>query len=137
MHFAMPKPAELLFAFKTFAGAMAALFISLWLGLDNPYWTMATAFIVSQPFAGAMRSKAIYRFCGTLIGGTAAVVLVPNLVNAPVLLSLAMAIWIGLCLYIALLDRSPRSYTFMLAATPPALSAFPPSPRPAIFLPSL
>ena len=120
-----PKPAELLFAFKTFAGAMAALFISLWLGLDNPYWTMATAFIVSQPFAGAMRSKAIYRFFGTLTGGVAAVVLVPNLVNAPVLLSLAMAIWIGLCLYIALLDRSPRSYTFMLAGYTAGIIGFP------------
>jgi uncharacterized membrane protein YccC len=122
---AMPKPDELLFALKTFAGAMTALYVSLWLGLDNPYWAMATAFIVAQPFAGAMRSKALYRFCGTLIGGTAAVVLVPNLVDAPVLLSLAMALWIGLCLYIALLDRSPRSYTFMLAGYTAGIIGFP------------
>jgi uncharacterized membrane protein YccC len=121
----MPKLDELLFALKTFAGAMAALYLSLWLGLDNPYWAMATAFIVAQPFAGAMRSKALYRFCGTLIGGTAAVVLVPNLVNAPVLLSLAMAIWIGLCLYIALLDRTPRSYAFMLAGYTAGIIGFP------------
>ncbi len=122
---AMPKPDEWLFALKTFAGAMAALYIALWLGLDNPYWAMATAFIVAQPFAGAMRSKALYRFCGTLIGGIAAVVMVPNLVNAPVLLSLAMALWIGLCLYIALLDRSPRSYTFMLAGYTAGIIGFP------------
>ncbi len=121
----MPKPDELLFALKTFAGAMVAFYVSLWLGLDNPYWAMATAFIVAQPFAGAMRSKALYRFCGTLLGGTAAVAMVPNLVNAPVLLSLAMAIWIGLCLYIALLDRSPRSYAFMLAGYTAGIIGFP------------
>lgn len=121
----LPKPDELLFALKTFTGAMAAFYLSLWLGLDNPYWAMATAFIVAQPFAGAMRSKALYRFCGTLLGGTAAVVMVPNLVNAPVLLSLAMALWIGLCLYIALLDRSPRSYAFMLAGYTAGIIGFP------------
>jgi uncharacterized membrane protein YccC len=122
---AMPKPDELLFALKTFSGAMLALYVSLWLGQDDPYWSMATAFIVAQPFAGAMRSKSLYRLCGTLLGGTAAVVMVPNLVNAPVLLSLAMAIWIGLCLYIALLDRSPRSYAFMLAGYTAGIIGFP------------
>ncbi len=131
MFAALPKPPELLFALKTFAGAMTALLVSLWLGLDNPYWAMATAFIVAQPFAGAMRSKAIYRFCGTLLGGTAAVVMVPNLVNAPVLLSLAMACWIGACLYIALLDRSPRSYAFMLAGYTAGIIGFPAVTDPA------
>jgi uncharacterized membrane protein YccC len=111
----MPTKDELLFALKTFAGAMAALLIAFWLGLENPYWSMATAYIVAQPLTGAMRSKALYRFIGTLTGGAAAVVMVPNLVNAPVLLSLALAIWVGLCLYLSLLDRSPRAYMFMLA----------------------
>ena len=121
----MPKPDELLFALKTFTGAMLAFFISCWLGLDNPYWSMATAFIVANPYAGAMRSKAVYRFFGTLIGGTAAVVLVPNLVNAPVLLCIAMALWVAMCLYIALMDRSPRAYTFMLSGYTAGIIGFP------------
>ncbi|MBU6449463.1 MAG: FUSC family protein [Rhodospirillales bacterium] len=121
----MPKPDELLFALKTYSGAMLAFYISCWLGLDNPYWSMATAFIVAHPFAGAMRSKALYRFFGTLIGGTAAVVMVPNLVNAPVLLCIAMALWVGLCLYIALMDRSPRAYTFMLSGYTAGIIGFP------------
>ncbi len=121
----MPKPDELIFGFKTFSGAMAALYLSLWLGLDNPYWAMATAFIVAHPFAGAMRSKALYRFFGTVLGGCAAVALVPNLVNAPELLSLALALWIGLCLYLSLLDRSPRAYTFMLAGYTAGIIGFP------------
>ncbi len=121
----MPKPDELLFALKTFAGAMAALYLAFWLGLENPYWSMATAYIVAQPLTGAMRSKALYRFIGTTIGGTAAVVMVPNLVNAPVLLSLALAGWIGLCLYLSLLDRSPRAYIFMLAGYTAGIIGFP------------
>lgn len=121
----MPKPDELLFALKTFTGAMLAFYISCWLGLDNPYWSMATAFIVANPYAGAMRSKAVYRFFGTLVGGTAAVIMVPNLVDAPVLLCVAMAVWVGLCLYIALMDRSPRAYAFMLSGYTASIIGFP------------
>ncbi len=120
-----PKPDELLFALKTFIGAMMALALAFWLGLDNPYWCMATAYIVAQPLTGAMRSKAVYRFCGTFIGGVAAVALVPTLVDAPVLLSLALSLWIGLCLYLSLLDRSPRAYLFMLAGYTAGIIGFP------------
>ena len=52
-------------------------------------------------------------------------VLVPNLVDAPELLSAALALWTGLCLYIALLDRTPRSYLFMLAGYTAVLIGFP------------
>lgn len=121
----MLKPDELLFALKTFSAAMLAYYISCWLGLDNPYWSMATAFIVSQPFSGALRSKAVYRFFGTIIGGCAAVIMVPLLVNAPALLCLAMAIWVGFCLYISLLDRSARAYTFMLSGYTAGIIGFP------------
>ena len=121
----MPKTDELLFALKTFAGAMTALWISLWLGLENPYWAMATAFIVAQPLTGAMRSKAVYRFIGTLVGATAAVAIIPNLVNAPLLASLAMALWVGFCLYLSLLDRTPRAYMFMLAGYTAGIIGFP------------
>lgn len=121
----MPKLDELLFAFKTFSAAMLAYYISCWLGLDNPYWSMATAFIVSNPYAGAMRSKAVYRFFGTIIGGSAAVIMVPTLVNAPLLLCLAMALWVGGCLYISLLDRSARAYAFMLSGYTAGIIGFP------------
>lgn len=121
----MPKPDELFFGLKTFSSAMLAYYISCWLGLDNPYWSMATAFIVSNPFTGAMRSKAVYRFFGTLIGGSAAVIMVPLLVSAPLLLSLAMALWVGGCLYVSLLDRSARAYTFMLSGYTAGIIGFP------------
>ncbi|MCW3475557.1 FUSC family protein [Limobrevibacterium gyesilva] len=121
----LPGLRDWLFAIRTFAGAMLALWIALALDLERPYWAMATAYIVAQPLTGAMRSRSLYRFCGTLLGATAAVVLVPNLASAPELLSAAMALWTGLCLYAAVLDRSPRSYIFMLAGYTAAIIGFP------------
>jgi len=124
----------LLFSANSFAAAMLALYIGFALGLPRPYWAMTTAYIVSQPLAGAVRSKAVYRVLGTILGAAAAVALVPNLVNAPVLLSLALALWVGGCLTISLLDRTPRSYLLMLAGYTAAIIGFPAVNQPgAIF----
>jgi uncharacterized membrane protein YccC len=120
-----PGIGDWLFSVKTFASAMLALYIAMAIGLQRPYWAMATVYIVSQPLIGALRSKALYRLIGTVVGATAAVVLVPNLVDAPELLSLAGALWTGGCLYLALLDRTPRSYLFMLAGYTAGLIGFP------------
>jgi uncharacterized membrane protein YccC len=117
--------ASLVFAFKTFLAGALALVVALWIDLPRPYWAMATVYIASQPLAGATSSKAFYRVLGTLIGATVTVILVPNLVNVPELLCLAVALWVGLCLYLSLLDRSPRGYAFMLGGYTVALIAFP------------
>ncbi|PVM93546.1 FUSC family protein [Caulobacter radicis] len=124
----------LLFSLNSFVAAMLALWIGFAVGLPRPYWAMTTAYIVSQPLAGAVRSKALYRVLGTVLGGAAAVAMVPNLVNAPVLLCLALALWVGACLTISLLDRTPRSYVLMLAGYTAAIIGFPAVSQPgAIF----
>jgi uncharacterized membrane protein YccC len=121
----LPSPRDWIFSAKTFAGAMLALWIALRMGLDRPYWAMATAYIVAQPLTGAMRSKAVYRFCGTMLGAVATIVLIPNLIDAPVLLIAALSLWVGGCIYFAVLDRTPRSYVFLLAGYSVALIGFP------------
>jgi len=113
------------FALKTFGAAMLALFLALWIDLPKPYWAVGTVYITSQVLAGATRSKAVYRVCSTVIGAVVSVVLVPNLVNAPELLTLSIALWVALCLYFSLLDRTPRSYLMMLAGYTAALIGFP------------
>ncbi|MBU6268983.1 MAG: FUSC family protein [Sphingomonadales bacterium] len=128
------RTAALVFSFNCLAAAMLALLIGFSAGLPAPYWAMTTAYIVSHPLAGATRSKAVYRVFGTFIGAAAAVALVPALVNAPLLLSLALAAWVGACLFVSLLDRSPRAYVLMLAGYTAAIIAFPCVDRPeAIF----
>jgi len=117
--------AELLFSAKSFAAAMLAMYIASRAGLPRPFWAMLTSYIVAAPLAGNVRSKALFRFCGTLIGCTATVLMVPALANAPELLTLALALWVGGCLYLSLHDRTARAYVFMLAGYTAALIGFP------------
>jgi uncharacterized membrane protein YccC len=115
----------MIFSLKCFIAAMLALYLSFLFGLPRPFWAMMTAYVVASPLSGAVRSKAVYRFGGTLIGAVATVAMVPRLANAPELLSLALACWVGFCLYVSLLDRTPRSYVFMLAGYTAGLIGFP------------
>ncbi|MDB5574881.1 MAG: hypothetical protein JWR80_57 [Bradyrhizobium sp.] len=117
--------AALVFALKTFSAAMLALAIAFWLDMPRPYWAMTSVYITSNQLSGATWSKAAYRMLGTLIGAAGTVALVPNLVNAPELLSLAIALWVGAFLYFSLIDGTPRSYAFMLAGYTVALLGFP------------
>ncbi|MDR6214219.1 FUSC family protein [Paracidovorax wautersii] len=125
--FTLPRftRAEIVFSLKSFGAAMLAMYLASRAGLPRPFWALMTAYIVAHPLAGAVRSKALFRFLGTLVGCTATVLLVPLLSNAPELLTLALALWVGLCLFVSLLDRTPRSYTFMLAGYTAALIGFP------------
>ncbi|RZM30908.1 MAG: FUSC family protein, partial [Sphingomonas sp.] len=116
---------EALFSVKCLIAAFLAYYIALRIGLTRPYWAVTTSYIVAQPLAGAVLSKAVFRVAGTVLGAAAAVVLVPNLVNAPELLSLGLALWLGLCLYISLLDRTPRAYLFLLAGYTASIIGFP------------
>jgi len=111
-----PSARQWLFSLKAFLAAMLALYIALSMDLPRPYWAMATVYFVSHPLTGATRSKAAYRVLGTLLGASAAVVTVPLLVNGPVLLMAAISLWTALLLYLSLLQRTPRSYVFLLAA---------------------
>jgi uncharacterized membrane protein YccC len=120
-----PSKNEALFSIKSFGAAMLALYIAMSIGLPRPFWALMTAYIVAAPFAGPTRSKAVYRFGGTLLGAFATVILVPLFANSPELLSLALALWVGACLYVSLLDRTPRSYVLMLAGYTAGLIAFP------------
>jgi len=120
-----PSKNEALFSVKSFGAAMLALYVSMSIGLPRPFWALMTAYIVAAPFAGPTRSKAVYRFGGTLLGAFATVILVPMFANSPELLSLVLALWVGACLYVSLLDRTPRSYVLMLAGYTAGLIAFP------------
>ncbi|MGM4888540.1 FUSC family protein [Tardiphaga sp. 604_B6_N1_1] len=117
-------PKWALFSANSFIAAMLAIYLAFRLGLQRPYWAMLTVYLTAQPFAGAVRSRAAYRFLGTLLGACAALALVPVLVDQPALLSVAVTAFAGLCLYISLQDRTPRSYVFLLAGYTATTVAF-------------
>ncbi|CAN5388507.1 FUSC family protein [soil metagenome] len=114
-----------LFSVKSFVAAILAYYIALRIGLTRPFWAVTTCYIVAQPLAGAVLSKAAFRVMGTALGAIAAVVLVLNLVNSPELLSIGLALWLAFCLYISLQDRTPRSYVFLLAGYTASIIGFP------------
>jgi uncharacterized membrane protein YccC len=120
-----PSVGDVVFSIKTFIAAMLALLIALCFDLTNPYWAVGTVYIVAHPLSGAITSKAVYRLIGTAVGGAMTIILVPNLVDSPELLTLAIALWMAFCLGVSLLDRTPRSYSFMLAGYTTALTGFP------------
>jgi len=127
-----PTPGEMLFSGKSYLAAMLALYLAYSIDLPRPFWAATTAYVVvTQPWVGSVRSKALYRLCGTFVGSAATVFMVPRLSQSPELLTLAMASWLGICLYISLLDRTPRSYVFMLAGYTAALIGFPSVVQPA------
>lgn len=121
----LPTWREWLFSAKAFLAAMLALYIALSAGLSRPYWAMAAVYVVANPLSGATRSKALFRILGTIIGATGSVVLMPLLVNAPELFSVAVALWTGGFLFVSFLDRTARSYVFMLAGYSLPLIALP------------
>ncbi|MFS2016499.1 FUSC family protein, partial [Massilia sp. CT11-108] len=127
----MPTRSEILFSVKSFAAAMLSVYVSMRIGLPRPFWAMMTAYICAAPFAGPVRSKGLYRAGGTVLGAIAVTFLVPRLINSPELLSLALALWIAGCLYVSLLDRTPRSYMLMLGGYTAGLIAFPAVNEPA------
>jgi len=121
----LPDRQALLFSAKCFAAALLAMYIAFAAGLPRPYWAMASVYIASQTLSGATLSKAAFRLLGTLLGAAASVILVPNLVDSPALLSLALAAWVGGCLYLSLPNRRPSGYVFMLAGYSAAIIGFP------------
>ncbi|EXL01871.1 membrane protein [Brucella anthropi] len=113
------------FSVKTFLAAMLAYFIAISFDLPRPFWAVATVYIVAHPLSGAISSKSVYRLLGTLIGGGATIVMVPNLVNEPILLSAAIIAWVSACTFFSLLDRTPRSYVLLLAGYTVLLAGLP------------
>ena len=121
----LPSLRAWVFALKAFAAGALALYIALWIDLPRPYWAVTTVYVVAQPFAGPTLSKALYRLCGTALGALGAVLIVPNLSGSPELLALGMSLWTACCLFLALRDRRPHNYIFMLAGYTAPIVGFP------------
>jgi uncharacterized membrane protein YccC len=113
------------FSLKSLAAATLAAYISFSIGLERPYWAFLTSYIVAAPLAGAVVSKALFRVIGTFVGATAAVAMVPPLSHSPEMLTAAIAAWLALCVFLSLLERTPRGYAFVLAGYTAVLIVLP------------
>lgn len=119
-----PSRLDLIFACKTFVAGMLALFISFELDLINPMWSIGTVMIIANPYSGMVSSKCVYRLIGTVAGAVIALLLTPHFINTPWLFTVILSLWVGFALYVSLLDRTPRSYVFMLAGYSTAMIVY-------------
>lgn len=115
----------LLYSGRSFAAAILAYYIALSIGLERPSWAIITVYIVSQTSVGASLSRSLYRLAGTVAGAGATVLIVPIFVNMPILCSVMLTGWITICLWLSLLERTPRAYAFVLAGYTASLIGFP------------
>ena len=103
---------------------MLALFVSFELDLINPMWSIGTVLIIANPYSGMVSSKCVYRVLGTVGGAIVALTITPHLINTPWIFTVVLSLWVGFALYVSLLDRTPRSYAFMLAGYSTAMIAY-------------
>ncbi|KAI3590261.1 Transport-related membrane protein [Cupriavidus sp. U2] len=104
-----------IFAIRTTAASLIALYIAFLMNLDDPKWAAMTVWIVAQPHRGMTLSKSQYRIVGTVIGAVVAVALTALFAQTPELFLLTLAARIGICTAVATSLRNFRSYAGVLA----------------------
>ncbi|KAF0855959.1 FUSC family protein [Pantoea dispersa] len=114
-----------LFSAKTCLAAFLAFYLALELNLDKPAWSLTTVYVASQLYSASTVSKSVFRFFGTVLGGLFTLLIYPATVQSPMLFSLCISLWVAICLYLSLHDRTPKSYVFMLAGYSAAIMGFP------------
>ena len=112
-----PTGTDLLFAIKAAIAVSLALLIGFSQNLENPYWSALTIYVlVAQPQTGAIRSKALFRLAGTVMGGSGAILLAAMLGSHIGVLLIATIVAVVIAFYAKTLDRTPAAYTWFATA---------------------
>jgi uncharacterized membrane protein YccC len=107
--------APLLFGVRLWASVCLALFVSFWLQLDDPFWAGVSAAVVCQPQLGASLRKGWFRMIGTVVGAVAIVVLTACFPQDRIAFFALLALWVGICAFVATVLRNFASYAASLA----------------------
>ena len=93
------------FALRTWAAMMLALYVAFWLQLASASSAAVTVGILSLQTRGQAYQKALYRLLLTVVGVIASIIIAGLFAQARDLFVIAYASWLGLCVYVgALLD---------------------------------
>ncbi|QND55212.1 FUSC family protein (plasmid) [Phyllobacterium sp. 628] len=121
----MPGRTAWIFALRTNVAALVALMTAFALNLQQPQWAMMTVFIVSQPIAGMVISKGLFRLAGTVAGALAAIAITALTSDIQWLFVISIALWVAFCTYAASMLRNPESYGAALAGYTAVIIALP------------
>ena len=103
------------FGIRIWLAVVVALAASFWLELEVPSAAAVTVAILAEPTRGRALERACFRLIATVIGVTAAIVIVALFSQARDLLLAAFAVWIGLCVYAARVLDGNRAYAAVLS----------------------
>ena len=115
--------APLLFAIRMWASVCLALFVALWLQLDNPFWAGTSAAVVCQPQLGASLRKGWFRVIGTIVGAIFIVLLTACFPQDRMAFFGLLALWCGVCGVATTVLSNFASYSAALAGYTAAIIA--------------
>ncbi|POP47196.1 fusaric acid resistance protein [Superficieibacter electus] len=113
------------YALRNTIAMCLALSIAYCLNLDEPYWAMTSAAVVSFPTVGGVISKSFGRIAGSLFGAMAALIIAGHTLIDPWLFLFCISAWITLCTFICALFNNNVTYAFQLSGYTAAIIAFP------------
>ncbi|MBK4716774.1 MULTISPECIES: FUSC family protein [Tenebrionibacter/Tenebrionicola group] len=112
------------YALRNSIAMCLALSIAYALNLDEPYWAMTSAAVVSFPTVGGVISKSLGRIAGSVIGAAASLIITGHTLNDPWLFTFSMASWLALCTWVSSQYQNNVAYGFALAGYTAAIIAF-------------
>lgn len=112
------------YALRNSIAMCLALWVAFALQLDEPYWALTSAAVVSFPTVGGVISKSIGRIIGSILGALASVLIAGHCLNDPWLFTFFIAAWLGTCTYISNHYQNNVSYAFALSGYTAAIIAF-------------
>ncbi|WP_144823565.1 FUSC family protein [Marinobacter piscensis] len=93
----MPNRSAVIFALKGVVSMALALFASMYLQLDRPYWALVSAvFLQIRPESGLVIEKALCQILGSVAGGAVGILILALFMPYPVLALACLTLWIGL-----------------------------------------
>ncbi|MRS16836.1 FUSC family protein [Enterobacteriaceae bacterium RIT691] len=113
------------YALRNGIAMCVALSFAYYLNLDEPYWAMTSAAVVSFPTVGGVISKSLGRIAGSLLGACAAILIAGHTLTDPWLFLFSMSAWIALCTWACAMYTNNVAYAFQLAGYTCAIIAFP------------
>lgn len=113
------------YALRNAIAICLALSFAYYLNLDQPYWAMTSAAVVSFPTVGGVISKSLGRIAGSLLGALAAILIAGHTLTDPWLLLLGLSAWIAFCTWTCAMYMNNVAYAFQLAGYSCAIIAFP------------
>ena len=112
------------YALRNAIAMCLALSIAYGLDLDEPYWAMTSAAVISFPTVGGAISKSLGRIVGSLLGAGAALLIAGHTLNEPWLFTFFIAGWLACCTGIANHYQNNVAYAFSLAGYTAAIIVF-------------